>query len=184
MRALTLDYRRRPTVGWAGVAILAAGVAAAALLGSEYRKMLDAQSAAEIGLHRFAAAERKKPIVARPADDTRQLDLEIKRARRLLSELSMPWNDMFSSVESVDMRHVGLLGVETDLDRRVVKVDAEAKSIKAMLNYVRAMEMRPTFADVYLYSHQIQLQDAQRPVRFVLTARWRDHATTPADGTP
>lgn len=184
MRALTLDYRRRPKAGWAGVVLLAAGAAAAVMLGGEYQKMLDAQAAAESGLRRFAVAERRKLTAAKPADETRQVDQEIKRARRLLRELSMPWDDMFASVESVNMRHVGLLGVETDIDRRVVKIDAEAKSIEAMLEYVRAMEARPTLADVYLHSHQIQLQDPQRPVRFVLTARWLNRTMAAAERTP
>lgn len=180
MRALTLDYRQRPRAGWAGIALLAAGVAAALLLDGEYRRMLDAQAQAESHLRQFAAAERRKLVVAAEAVDARNVDLEVKRAYRLLHELSTPWGEMFASVESVDMRQVGLLSVETDMERRIIKIDAEAKSIGAMLRYLRALEARPTLAHVYLQSHQVQLQDAQRPVRFVVTARWLDAPKAPA----
>jgi hypothetical protein len=173
MRALTLDYRRRPRSGWAGVALLVAGVAGTALLGEQYRLMLDQQALIESGLRTVAVAARKNVRVASAAGDAQRMALEVRRARKLLLQMSMPWNEMFASVEAANSRNVALLSIESDIDKQRVKISAEAKNLGAMLNYVRDMEGRPAFADVYLQSHQVQLQDAQRPVRFVLGATWR-----------
>ncbi len=107
-----------------------------------------------------------------PPATSQKVALEVKHAREILLQLSMPWNELFASVESVEAPNVALLGIESDIDKQRVKISAEAKNLGAMLDYLRALEGRPTFADVYLQSHQIQQQDPQHPVRFVLTATW------------
>jgi hypothetical protein len=173
MRPLTLDYRRRSRSGWAGVALLVAGVAGTALLGEQYRLLLDEQALIESGMRTVAVAARKKVPAASNAGDARRVALEVSRARNLLLQMSMPWNEMFASVEAANSRNVALLSIESDIAKQRVKISAEARNLGAMLNYLRDMEGRPAFADVYLESHQVQLQDAQRPVRFVLGARWR-----------
>lgn len=173
MRALTLDFRRRPPASWAGVALLAAGMAGAALVGSQYRQLVDEEAYAETGVHKAVAAERRKIIRSDAEGDPRTISLEVARARKLMLQLSMPWDEMFEAVEAVDSRQVGLLRIESDIEKRGVKIDAEARSVSAMLKYLRAMEAQSTFADVHLQSHQVQAQDPQHPVRFVLTATWR-----------
>lgn len=173
MRALTLDYRRSPGRRWSGAIFLAAGVACAALVGVWYQQALDAQAVAEAGINSATVAERRLASRREAAVDPRQLARELGRARKLLLQLSMPWDEVFSGVEAADSRNVGVLRIESDVDRRRLKIDAEAKNIGSMLKYVRAMESQPSFTDVFLQSHQIVAQDARRPVHFVLTATWR-----------
>jgi len=173
MRALTLDYRRSPRGSWPGVALLVAGAAGAALVGLQYRQLVDEEARAETGAYRAAAVERKKAVQPAAAVDPRKLALEVARARKLLLQLSVPWDEVFEGVEAVDSRNVGLLRIESDLEKQSIKIDAEARNIAAMLRYLRAMEALSTFVDVHLQSHQVQLQDAQHPVRFVVTATWR-----------
>jgi Tfp pilus assembly protein PilN len=67
---------------------------------------------------------------------------------------------------------VALLQIESDVDKQHVKISAEARTLGAMLDYLRDLEGRSILSDVYLQSHQIQQQDPERPVRFVLTATW------------
>jgi Tfp pilus assembly protein PilN len=173
MRALTLDFRRRPQAGGLGIALLLAGVAAVALVGSEYRRVIDEEAQAQSGMHKVAVAGRKKVVRPEGVEDARKLAAEVAHARKLLVQMSLPWNEMFAGVEAVVSRDVGLLRIESDIDRRRLQIDAEAKDTAAMLKYLRAMEVQSEFVDVYLRSHQVQLQDAQHPVRFVLTATWR-----------
>ncbi len=172
MRALTLDYRARTRAGWVGVALLVAGVAGAGILGSQYRQIADEVTQAETGLREHGIATRKKVDISSAAGDVQKVALEVKHAREVLIQLSTPWNELFASVESVDAPNVALLGIESDIGKQRVKISAEAKNPGAMLDYLRELEGQPAFADVYLESHQIQQQDPQRPVRFVLTATW------------
>lgn len=172
MRALTLDYRRQTRARWVGVALLIVSLAGAGVLASQYRQIVDEAAQAETGIREHGVATRKKVVVPSAAGDVQKVALEVKHARKLLLQLSMPWNELFASVEAVDAPNVALLGIESDLDKQRVKISAEARNLGAMLDYLRDLEGRPTFADVYLQSHQVQLQDAQHPVRFVLTATW------------
>jgi hypothetical protein len=172
MRALTLDYRRQPQARWIGVALLVAGVAGAGFLGTEYRQLADEVERAESGMREHGAAARKQTVAPATEGDVQKVALEVKKAREVVLQLKTPWNELFASVESVQAPNVALLGIESDVEKQRVKINAEAKNLGAMLDYLRELEGRPTFADVYLQSHQTQQQDPQHPVRFVLTAAW------------
>ena len=171
-RALTLDYRRQPRAGWVGIALLMVGVAGAGVLGAQYSEIVHAKAQAENGIREHGVATRKKPVVAGAAGEVEKTAVEAKRAREILLQLGMPWNDLFTSVEGVQAPDVALLHIESDVDKQHVKISAEARNLGAMLNYLRDLEGRSIFSDVYLQSHQIQQQDPQHPVRFVLTATW------------
>jgi hypothetical protein len=171
-RALTLDYRQRSRAGWVGIALLMFGVAGAGVIGAQYSEMVHAASQAENGIREHGAAARRKPVVSNSPADVEKTAGEVKRAREIMLQLDMPWNDLFTSVEGVQAPDVALLHIESDVEKQHVKISAEAKNLGAMLDYLRDMESRSTFADVYLQSHQIQQQDPQHPVRFVLTATW------------
>jgi hypothetical protein len=171
-RPLTLDFRRRRRAGWAGIALLLVGIAGSGLLGVQYSEIVHAAARAENGIREHGFATRKKPIVSVAAGDVERTALEVKRAREVLLQLGVPWNDLFTSVEDVPAPDVALLHIESDVDKQHVKISAEARNLGAMLDYLRDLESRSIFADVYLQSHQIQQQDPQHPVRFVLTATW------------
>jgi hypothetical protein len=173
MRALTLDYRRQYRASWVGVVLLIAGVAGAGAIASQYGRMVDESAQAEIGIREHGAATRKKVVAVSTEGDVQKVALEMKHAREILLQLGMPWNELFASFEGVEASNVALLSIQSDIDKRRVKISAEAKNLSAMLDYVRAMEGRPTFAEVYLQSHQTQQQDPQHPVRFVLSATWQ-----------
>jgi len=172
LHALTLDYRRQRRTSWVGIALLLIAVAGTGVLGSQYAQIVDEAAQVESGIREHSLAMRKKAVVPNAADDVRKIALEIKHAREILLQLSTPWNDLFASVERGEAPDVALLRIESDLDKRGVKISAEAKDLRGMLDYLRELEGRPTFSDVFLQSHQVQQQDPQRPVRFVVTATW------------
>lgn len=116
---------------------------------------------------------RKAPAVTGGKVDVQRIALELRQARAVVQQLDLPWDELFRSVESADAPTVALLGIESAADRKRLQITAEAKNFEAMLRYIRELEGRELFAQVYLSSHQIQLQDPQRPVRFMLSASWR-----------
>jgi hypothetical protein len=91
----------------------------------------------------------------------------------VLRRLSLPWDSLFLTMESAAGGEVALLALEPDAEKQVVKVSGEAKDFTALLNYVTRLEAQEAFGPVYLQSHQVQLQDPQRPVRFALHAVWK-----------
>lgn len=113
----------------------------------------------------------KSPRALKPEDKER-LQLELRFANRVIERLDTPWSALFDAVEHAFGEQVTLLNVEPDTERREVRLTAEAKDMGAMLEYVKQVRQSPVLKDAYLASHQINQQDPQRPVRFVVNARW------------
>jgi hypothetical protein len=90
-----------------------------------------------------------------------------------MQRLQLPWHELFGSIEAARNANVALLSIESEHDRRRVKIYAEAKDLDAMVAYLGLLRRRPALTEVYLESHELQLKDPQRPVRFVLNASWR-----------
>lgn len=172
MHALTLDFRRDGHSRWLGPALLLMGVAAAAVLGLQYRQVATESAQLDARLHAQGPVARKKVYAPVAGGDVQRVALELKQARDVAQQLAMPWDELFRSVEAADAPTVALLGIESTADRQRIQISAEAKNLDGMLRYVKDLEGRSLFADVYLHSHQIQQQDPQHPVRFVLSATW------------
>jgi hypothetical protein len=172
MRALELDYRRQgATARWAGAALLAAGLACTLGVVAQYRHVVAELAQAEADVRESGTAARKKST-PRTSGDLQKVSLEVKHANEILLRLKLPWNELFASVESASMSNVALLSIESDTDKGRMKISGEAKDLQAMLDYLRFLGTQPTLAEVYLQNHQVQQQDPQRPVRFVLSADW------------
>ena len=173
MRALDLDFRRADRQArWAGIALLAAGLAVAIAAGAQYVQLAEEFAQAEASVRQSGIAARKPAAEIRPSGDLQKVALEMKRASEVAIALKLPWNDLFASVEASGTPNVALLSIESDTGKRQVKISAEAKDLESMLDYLRFLGSQPKLANVYLQSHQVQEQDPQHPVRFVLGSDW------------
>jgi Tfp pilus assembly protein PilN len=173
MSVLRLDYQRpmRP-FPWAGTVLLAAALAVAGVLGARYAALEGELEEVEA---RAAALERAGRAAAAPASprDAQALAQEIKQADEVLRQLALPWESLFRAVEACDGQDVALLALEPDAAKAMVKLSGEAKNFQAVLDYVRRLEAQPVFRHADLQSHQLQQQDRERPMRFVVLAGWR-----------
>jgi Tfp pilus assembly protein PilN len=173
MRVLNLDFRREDRQGrWAGIALLVAGLAGAIVVGVQYSDLAEELTQAEASVHRSGIAAHRQTTAIRPSGDLQKVALEMKRASEVAFQLKVPWNDLFASVEAANTPTVALLSIESDTGKRQVKISGEAKDIESVLDYLRFLGAQPRLANVYLQSHQLQQQDPQHPVRFVLGAAW------------
>ena len=171
MRVLDLDFRREDRQAkWAGIALLAAGLAGAIAAGAQYNELAEELAQAQASLRQSGTAARRPAVP--PGADPQKVSLEMKRASEVAFALKVPWNDLFASVEAANTPNVALLSIDSDTGKRQVKITAEAKDPESMLDYLRFLGSQPKLANVYLQSHQVQQQDPQRPVRFVLGADW------------
>ncbi len=175
MSKLRLDYQRSmQPFPWEGLLLLVLALVALIAIGMHYRD-LSAQAALwESRADRIEhAAQRQRPEGR--SDERMAVDraLEVKRANEVLRQLSVPWDGLFQTVESVASKDVTLLALEPDTEKRLVKISGEAKNMMAMLDYIKQLENRDVLGTVYLQSHHVQLQDPEKPVRFELLAMWR-----------
>jgi len=177
MRALDLDFigrsrnRRRKR---RGVILLLLSCTLAAYIGASYYKANQQLAATTAELQRQRAANRQTEPVAVTAEQTEQIRAEIKQANKIIAKLALPWDELFRIVESSVDENTTLIALEPDAERGEVQITVEARNLAAMLDYVKRLQESPALKDVHVASHQIQQQDPQRPVRFVVSAKW-DH---------
>jgi len=173
MRALTIDYRRSArATPWIGYAVLAAGMMVALAIGMRYPKVSHRVQDLENQVHEMQRSARAHEATRRPASELQKSLTEVRQANEIIAQLALPWNELFSAVESASSRNMALLGIEPDAQKRRVKLTGEAKSLESMLAYIRYLEGQVPLTDVFLQSHQIEQNDPQKPVRFVVTATW------------
>jgi Tfp pilus assembly protein PilN len=161
-----LDYLAPPQrLLWPGLLVLALSLALGAFLLVRYRDARQdiARLEAESGL----VLPERRPVRAVPKE---RLDAEAKAAEAVVRQLAVPWGALVAALEQASMRDVALLQLQPDADQRRLRLTAEARDRDAMFTYLRRLEAAPALAEVVLISHQVQLEDPQRPIQFSLQA--------------
>lgn len=167
MKTIDLDFaprrRGRLTLFAALATVIAAGV------------LLERQRAAETELdnwqRKWHSLETRGHPTANRAEQGRFAE-EITRANRIIDRLGLPWGDLFAAIDATVIDDVTLLSVEPDMERKEVRISAEAKDRTAMLDYARILQQSKTLTDGTIISHQVNNQDPQKPVRFSAVAVW------------
>ena len=171
MRALTLDFRRdeRPH-GWINVALLIAGVVAAGYAGWSAWQLSGDGHALDAKLASLTKKpERQAP--QRAGTDAQQFERESRVLANVAVELNTPWNPLFRALEEAPQK-IALLSIEPDAHKRELILTGEAKDYTEMLDYVRYLQGQTMLSGIALQTHQINLQDPDKPVRFRITAGW------------
>lgn len=173
MRSLDLDFQRTgPRGRWRGLALLAAAVLVSAQLFFQYRTLnaeADRWEARNAQLARALRQSRTPPAVRA---DPQRTALEIQRARLVWQQLTLPWQALFAAVESYPGGQVALLAIQPDAQKQQVRISGEARHLAAVLDYVRYLEACPQLEQVLLQKHQLQAQEREQPIRFVVQAKW------------
>ena len=174
MKKTDLDFVRRPRpLRVAGFTLLLLALLGLAALLHEYHQRTAELATLDAQLHRLTQVQRK--AAAAVAVDNRtgqQLALELLLAQRVIEQLAMPWDTLFQTLETTLGDDVSLLGVVPDAEKMTLNINAEARSLTAMVAYQTRLADEALFQDVYISSHQTQQQDQQKPVRFLVSARW------------
>lgn len=167
-RRVDLDFQpvRRPH--WSGWLLLLISLAAATRLMLEFRD-LQADTARAEG--RSARLESRLSDGA-PADSrgARDYAARVAQARGIAKQLTLPWGDLFDAVETAATTKVALVALQPDAEQEVVRITAETRNLDDALAFVRRLQETRRLSGVYLASHQVQAQDPQHPVRFVVMA--------------
>jgi Tfp pilus assembly protein PilN len=174
MPVLHLDYQRaHRSFSRMGCAVLCAAILCLAGVGAWYHDLLDATDALMARQRQLDRAAPDRALGMRQLGEKRAvMSQDVRQANQVLRELSVPWEALFRAVEASGGKDVTLLSIEPDQDKHVTKILGEAKDVSALLNYMRQLGRQPVLRNVYLQHHQIQRQDADKPVRFAIVASW------------
>src|SRR5574340_944578 len=84
--------------------------------------------------------QRKTVPQASLASERPEVKREVRKANAVLSELDLPWEALFDSIEYASGHDVALLSIQPDASSRKLRIGGEAKNIPAMLDFVGALE--------------------------------------------
>ena len=151
-----------------GMLIMSAGLVA---LGWTYTDFQDSNVSTELlnlSISRYSQREANATPTLSPVDAE-----EVAEATR---ELSTPWSRLLVDLELAardSEKNIALLEIAPDKDKRNVRITGEARSLPHVLNYVSRLQSAQSIRFPILETHEIQVSDKDRPVRFVVLAEWR-----------
>lgn len=152
---------------------LVVAICVAGTLGAMYRNFQIELAAVENDLAKIHRASALKAERAAISPDIRSRTAEeVKAANGVIRRLSLPWEDLFIAIEGSIDDDVTLISIEPQSEAGQVTITAEARSAQSMTDYGQRLASSARFGDVRIQSHQVQVQDPQKPVRFTLLARW------------
>ena len=174
MRDVEADFLAPPRLRQpaAGLSLLVAALVVAALLASHFasvRRDIDALETRMERAHSPEAERRSRPVVRISSADPAA---EIAAAKRLVAHLTAPWSPLFLEIETATRGRIALLGIQPELGSRRVLVSAEARTLDEAIAFADRLRGGRLLRDALIGSHEVQVQDPQRPVRFTVLASW------------
>lgn len=121
---------------------------------------------------RAAESSAAKPMVAA----SKLTEAQANAVNNAIAQLNVPWRDVLDAVEGATPATIGLLALEPDARRNVVRGMAEAKSSGDMIAYIEALKKQGFFDIVILTKHEVNDLDPNRPLRFQFEAQWHGEA--------
>lgn len=86
--------------------------------------------------------------------------------------LNLPWGRIMHSLDASLPEDVVLLSVEPDAEKARLQIGAEAKNYEAMADFLRALNAGNVIRGAVLVTHQVKVEDKDRPIRFAISAQW------------
>ena len=154
-----------------GAVLLVLGASVAAGTYAEYRLLVARRAGLELKLE--AANRHNRP---EPGADARAAGFA-DAAGRMAAELGTPWTKLLAELEAASgdtTGQVAVLSIEPDHSKHNVHITGEAKNLPLALAYVQRLQSSSLLRYPMLDSHELKADDAQRPVRFAMTAEWRE----------
>ncbi len=166
---IELDFaRRRARFNRRGVVLLALGAIVTTAVLLDYQRAIEKRDGLELqlaGLHSVRTSLKPDKAAQRITEE----------ARAAFADLGTPWSLLLQELESASADSSGtvaVLGIEPDRDKHQVRVLAEARTLPVALAYVARLQKSEALRFPMLESHEVQLKDPQRPVRFQIRADW------------
>lgn len=171
LRSLRLDFAARHDGASLGrIVLLLAGAAAMALAAAAFQDIRSRTAQLESEFGRI-----KKPAVAARnagAAGAHRPDEAVRRANAVARELARRWDKVFAAIEAAGDPEVGLLAVEPDAQKGLVRITAQSKSKQAMLRYLTRLQDKEPLQRMLLEQHQVRTDEPEQPVRFVVAGEW------------
>jgi Tfp pilus assembly protein PilN len=173
-RLFAIDFaaRRWRVTGaaWLLLALMAIVAATWVTVAADLRRRL-AQAGSELAaLQRTqaratAAQERSVRTGAITPERARSVNDAIRR-------LNLPWDAIFSALNTAASSQVALLSLEPDAAAGVVRLTGETRTTESMLALQRRLGQQSGITSAVITKHEVKVGSPGAPVRFWIEARW------------
>jgi hypothetical protein len=104
-----------------------------------------------------------------------ELEQAWQHARLASVQLGLPWQNFFAQLGlAAKGGHVAFISIEPDAQSGRVVLVAEGRTLEAMLQFLADLQSSAEFSDVQLLSHAFEKSLTEKPVRFRISAAWRN----------
>jgi hypothetical protein len=161
----------RRSLTFAGVVLLTLGVAAVAATYLGYRSVEAQRAVLDMKLQAINRSTQRDP-----AQEVRAAALS-EEIGHVAEQLSTPWTSLLAELESASRDsggEVALLSVEPDHTKHQVRITGESRDLPQVLSYLQRLQSSALLRYPMLESHDVKADDPQRPVRFAMTAEWKE----------
>ena len=163
MKKLNLNFSAKGQgAPWLGRLVLAAGAAVCLDAGLSYKSLHDALKQNEA---RFATRAPSGPASKVSAQ-------EVAVVRETVQRLGLPWDELFTALESASSQGVVLASIEPDPAKGTVTISGDGKDYLAALSYVSNLSRSEGLQRVELVRHERKNPDPNGPVSFAVSAAW------------
>ncbi|MCB5183832.1 hypothetical protein LG201_01280 [Methylobacillus gramineus] len=161
--AQTDDHRNT----W-GLALLIIGSLSVVILLVSLQKISQRNSVLELDINQMQQPARGVKLSGKESKTKLE---EIVAVKSVMEELSLPWQSLFTGLESLSSPDIKLVSVEPNPKQHKLRITAETSDVAIMFGYVKNLGNTPIFNDVLLLTHEYHA-DSTMPVRFVVEAIW------------
>lgn len=166
-----LDFAaRRRRRDATGIVLLSAGVMSVVAILAGYQRARTEADGLELRLEALASAPSAVGDLGNAGPRV------IGDADAVIAELATPWATLLGDLEAANAdseQSVALLAIEPDREHRKVRIVAESRTLPAALAYAERLQKSTAVRFPLLQSHEVQVKDEYRPVRFQIAADWR-----------
>lgn len=154
---------------WAALAVLAAMVG----LGLSRWSAWQSSAAASGEMLRLLAEQQRSAQRAAPA--TLPLNpSQVAQVNAAVRQLNLPWTELLDALQQARGPRVALLEVTPDAGGPRLRMTAEVADPQEMVGFVERLKRQEIIAGVELLHHEVNEQNARKPLGFGLQVRWRE----------
>ena len=163
MQAIHLNFGdARRGAPWLGRALLGLAAAVCVDAGLSYKSLHDAVKQNEVRVAKRNPAGAAAKVTAQ----------EVAAVRESVQRLALPWDGLFTALESAANDKVALTVIEPDTAKGTVTIAADGKDYLAVLSYVSNLSRTGGLERVQLVRHEQKAKDANGAVSFAVSAAW------------
>ena len=161
MQRIHLDFgAAQRGAPWLGGALLGLAAAVCVDAGLSYNSLHD------------AVKQNQTQVARRSPAGARATPQEVAAARETVQRLALPWDGLFTALESAASDKVALTVIEPDAAKGMVTISADGKDYLAALSYVANLSHSGSLERVQLVRHEQKTKDANGAVSFAVSAAW------------